>query len=197
MFPFRSSERFSKCEGSKRLTKQKKRDTIKIFKKKDMKIREGGDGKPRLGKRRDVGHYFSREFRGGAPRQQTAAPNGFSLFVMRQLLVPPPPPERAAFPAGEWVRAEGGGGFNSRILQVAAATERKQPMKGARGAGGEQRCWIENVTAVCCRGRSGCLGGLPTLELFNCNAGMEILKSLPPPSQKCVFIPVPGLHRVE
>lgn len=73
-----------------------------------MKIQEGGDGKPKLGMRRDVGHYFSREFRGGAPRQQTAAPNGFSLFVMRQLLVPPPP-ERPAFPAGEWGRAEGDG----------------------------------------------------------------------------------------
>lgn len=59
-------------------------------------------------------------------------------------------------------------------------------MKGAGGAGGERRCWIENTTAVCCRGQSGWLGGLPALELFNCNAGVQILK--PPPPLRNVFL---------
>lgn len=36
-----------------------------------------------------MGHFFSGEFGGGGARkQQTAAPNGFSLFVRRLRLLP-------------------------------------------------------------------------------------------------------------
>lgn len=46
-----------------------------------------------------MGQLDSREFRGGQAKQQTTAPNGFSLFVMK-----PPLPERV-----EYVRDGGGG----------------------------------------------------------------------------------------
>lgn len=102
MLPSSSSERICK---SKRLTKQKRRDTIK-----KKKIQEGGDGKPKLGMRRDVGHYFSREFRGGG----SEAADGCSKWIF---LVCNEATSRAAAAAGACSVSSGrmGGGRGRRI----------------------------------------------------------------------------------
>lgn len=162
---------------------------------KNEKSKREWRGKHRVGKRGDVGHFFSGEIRGGSQKQQTAAPNGFFLFcneatscaaagacgVFQWGWVEGRTERRAEVGGDKWwkwvevvkSRRDGGKGGertircerNNRLLQVVVAFERNKWSEEQEERGG---LWLK-IWRLFVALENHNVTGIPKPKLLYCN----------------------------